>query len=520
MNHILLVGLLSLSHLGISQTTFNIRTIFDFPSSVLTSLVPTDSCYYATGIITDSVFPYKTGNIFLKFDLTGTPLFFKTITSPAKTYETWFAGLHLLEDGNFMVHGISYDSLEKTILIKYDHNGDTIFIKEFLNPFYPTYNRIQPRGGFCVVPDGGFLLSNWIDTGNLPNTDIYLIKTDSLGNIEWDKILGDTKWDRPQSLIMTPDGKIIIGAIQTNDNVATENYIYRCHVFQTDSLGNLEWEYLTPTSIGLRDAANDMILLGDGSLVIASGIGHEIERSSINEVHFDKMIFKLSPDMAIEWETTFVDPQLTSSSRTTKLLNLSDSSGLVIAGVASSEQLPSPVLGANRGWITKVSHQGNSIWTRQYVYIDDSPSDHIIYDMKETPDGGFIICGEARDLGIGAEYPQQAWLLKLDGYGCLIPGCHLLDGSDEEKKEAIHFSIYPNPAVDYLNFQILGNPSLINGQVNISDVTGRILQSFLLNGYQGETFILPVLNYPTGIYNLQYLVDGKIAGTEKFIISK
>ena len=72
-----------------SQTTFNHRYRFDFPAAVLTSIVPTDSCYYATGIIADSIFPYNTGNIFLKLDLEGNIDFLKTVRDTNKTYETW-----------------------------------------------------------------------------------------------------------------------------------------------------------------------------------------------------------------------------------------------------------------------------------------------------------------------------------------------------------------------------------------------------------------------------------------------
>ena len=68
--YLLLFFFISFHSIG-AQNTFNKRLHFNFPAAVLTSIVSTDSCYYATGIIADSIPPYNTGNIFVKFDLTG-----------------------------------------------------------------------------------------------------------------------------------------------------------------------------------------------------------------------------------------------------------------------------------------------------------------------------------------------------------------------------------------------------------------------------------------------------------------
>ncbi|MCU0345683.1 MAG: hypothetical protein MUC59_01990 [Saprospiraceae bacterium] len=76
----------------------------------------------------------------------------------------------------------------------------------------------------------------------------------------------------------TLQDKIICGGLKTNTTTNVMDYTFQCHIFQMDSLGNLEWEWLSPVSDGLRDAANDMLLLDDGSLIVASGVGHEISK--------------------------------------------------------------------------------------------------------------------------------------------------------------------------------------------------------------------------------------------------
>ncbi len=501
-----------------AQETFNKRMRYGFPAAVMTSVVPTDSFYYATSIIADSVPPYRTGNAFLKFGLDGGLLDIKTLTDTEKTYEAWFDNFVQLPGGGFAVQGYSFDSTTSSILIRYGTDGDTVFVRSYFNPFSPAFEFIQPRGGLVACQDGGFLLANAVRTSS-SNLENYLIKTDSLGNTEWDRVYLNGDWDRPQSLLAAPDGGYIVGAIQTNDNVAVSDFIYRCHIFKVDSLGNPEWDYLTPEGLGLRDAANDMVLLDDGSLVVASGIGHEQERSSVNVVYFEKTVFRLSPDRELEWEIKFPDEDTTSWSRTTKIIKLSDGSGFLLGGMAY-EELPAPMNFTVRGWLAKISNEGGVIWTRQHVYLDDGEDEHGIFDLKETPDGGFIACGEARDWESGTTYPQQAWLLKLDEHGCLVPGCNLVDDVDEAAMHRIEIAIYPNPASDYLNFQLRGSGISKSGEFRIVDGEGRFVKLFPARVHAGNTFTVPVWDWAAGVYFLQYL-DGErnVIIWDRFIVS-
>ncbi len=503
-----------------AQITFNKRQIFGFEAAVLTSIVPADSCYYATGIIADTIYPYRTGSIFVKYNESGEVLFYKTIKDTLKTWETWEHTLSILPDGNFVTTGYTFDPLMKGLLLKYNSNGDTLFTEKFLNSNCPQCNFISPKG-FMPYLNNGFVFVFWIDTtpvGIFQNTSILVSKTDSTGNIEWSKNFGDNNWDRPYTALIDPQNNILFGGVKTNLNLVDENYTYQTRITSLDSLGNENWTYLSPISEGLRDAANDMVLLDDGSLIVASGIGHEIDVASVNKVYFDKYVFKLAPDHQIEWELTFPDEILTSSSRTSNVEKVSDGSGFVFGGVASMS-LPAPALGANMGWIAKVSNTGTLMWERKYLYLTDTPSDNKIYDLKETPDGGFILCGEARDIGDGATFPQQAWLLKLDGYGCLVPGCHLLDSTGERESPAIELAIYPNPASDYLNFQVRASSISKQSAIYIINMEGQVLQTFD-NVKKDVTYIVSAWDWPSGIYVLQYLEGGLVRASERFVVAK
>ena len=92
---------------------------------------------------------------------------------------------------------------------------------------------------------------------------------------------------------------LVLGGRKTNQSFTTQNYQFQTYIIGIDSLGNELWTYLSPISAGLRDGARDMILLADGSLIVASGIGYEQERSSVNVVWYEKSVFKLNVNQEV-----------------------------------------------------------------------------------------------------------------------------------------------------------------------------------------------------------------------------
>src|SRR5690606_33003886 len=168
-----------------AQNTFNHRLDFDRPlPTVFTSIEVTDSCYYLCGITGHLTWPYRVGSLFAKLSLDGEIENYNTLTDSLVSYPTWRNTLKPTADGNFIVTG-SASKPPSAHLIKYTPGGDTIFTKRYLSPYYPVDTLIFHQTS-AITLDGGYLLLSNINPFNY-KTDIYAVKTDSEGNVEWDE---------------------------------------------------------------------------------------------------------------------------------------------------------------------------------------------------------------------------------------------------------------------------------------------------------------------------------------------
>jgi type IX secretion system substrate protein len=498
------------------QVYFNKRLHFGFPAAVLTSILPTDSCYYATGIFADSLPPYKAGNIFLKFDLTGDIVFAKTVYSSYKTYETWEGDLIATPDGNLADIGYTIDTIQKLLFLKYTPDGDTLFTKEFFSPYYPGSSFFVTRE-LILSPSGGFYILGGIEYYiNDTNTDFVLMELDSNANLLWQKTYGSsTLHDFPEAMTLDNDGGLLIGVGKNNKNVTNKNFIARTYIIKTDSAGNMEWEYLTPVNV-LRDAARDIVRTNDGGLVIASGKGiEEPVHPSIHLLSWESgYIYKLNANKQLVWDLEIKDSINPSYiNYFSKLIPIDNEEAFVAAGQFS--QIFTPTSGDLFGWLVKVSADGELLWLRKHHIVESNEDWHIVYDLRQTSDGGFIMVGEASDYDTIFE-TQQAWIIKLDSFGCLVPGCQLIDDT-KEAKEGGTLLLYPNPAKDYLNFFYRSPGISQKTAFRIFDVQGRLMKQF--DGNEPEmTYIVPVWDWAAGVYFLQVEAGGVLVKTEKFIV--
>ena len=265
---------------------------------------------------------------------------------------------------------------------------------------------------------------------------------------------------------------------------------------------------------------NDMVWAEDDN-IIASGYGLGTDGLVTGKV------FKIDTLGIMVWDTVigngFDQFDLNQFYKVVKSL---DETGYVAGGtkkeyIPAQEQTGSTGNTISQGWLVKVDEDGEVLWDRTYHYINTPYEEHTLNDLKATGDGGYIFCGESRDLDSDQEFtegpPQQGWLVKVDEYGCLIEDCQLSDDINEmeKKRSKEYFKAGPIPAADFLNIYQRITAHLSTYQLINS--SGQVVEEFPALS-KGSTMILDVSKFSAGSYQLVLRDGEEVLQSEKVLI--
>ncbi|MFI5219276.1 MAG: T9SS type A sorting domain-containing protein [Bacteroidia bacterium] len=106
-------------------------------------------------------------------------------------------------DGGYILAG-NTSSFSDVCIIKTDSLGDTLWTR--------TYGGANLDWGYAVqqTTDGGYIITGLTGSFGAGDKDVYLIKTDTIGNLLWSKTFGGTYFDVGYDVRQTTDGGYII----------------------------------------------------------------------------------------------------------------------------------------------------------------------------------------------------------------------------------------------------------------------------------------------------------------------
>ncbi len=135
-------------------------------------------------------------------------------------------------EGNFALTGVTTDNSDAYLLLV-DKNGKELWSKSYGGTFEEIGYSID------LTNDGGFIIAGF-KTITPTNSEIYLIKTDKSGELEWERLFGGKGLDMGRSVVATADGGYIVaGDFDINDDPGSLLPLYDMYLVKTNFQGNV-----------------------------------------------------------------------------------------------------------------------------------------------------------------------------------------------------------------------------------------------------------------------------------------
>ena len=266
-----------------------------------------------------------------------------------------------------------------------------------------TYGGEFDECGYSVqqTSDGGYILAGKTSSFGAGGDDFWVLKLDPSGNIYWQKIYGGEFNDCAYSIQQTSDGGYIVAG-KTESFGAGDNDFW---VLKLRSNGNTEWE----KAYGGEgdDCASSVQETSDEGYILAG------KTNSFGAGDYDFWVLKLDLNGSSEWQRTYGGANADYASAVQQTSN----GGYILAGYTESFE-------AKGGdfWVLRLTPGGGLEWQRTYggAGLDSASS------IQETSDGGYLTAG--RTASFGARN-NDFWVLNLDPRGLIGSECPFVGSS-------------------------------------------------------------------------------------------
>ncbi len=270
--------------------------------------------------------------------------------------------------------------------------------------------------------DGGYIMSGNTEsndgdvTNNNGSTDYWIVKTNSIGILEWEKNFGGSNFDSGAVLKETSDeGFIVTGSSRSTDgDVSANNGASDSWILKLDGDGLIEWEKNFGGS--QLDGTVDILETSDGGFLAIGGTTSMDGDISTIKGSSDVLMIKLSASGEIIFIRTFggSNPDNGISG-----LETTDGGFIFIGTTESNNGDVTNNNGSADYWIVKTNSMGILEWEQTYGGSDVD----FVTSIISTEDQGYLVAGTSGSSDGDITNPKgqwDIWIIKLDENGNLL----------------------------------------------------------------------------------------------------
>jgi hypothetical protein len=474
----------------------------------ISSIQIVDDTIYAMCYVGDSIHPAYGIGAFERFDKFGNRISYNPVTLPPL--------INILANNNTLVHtndgGFAYASSAgidsdtyAIIIMKYDHYGNFQWYKEIIDS-----NSLAYQCSVLVQDySSNYYLTGIIQNTTSNNTDMFLTKTDSLGNLIYTKtFLHPNFSDFGWSICFNNKGHLVLGGdaltYNINDLSTARDYM---EIYELDTSGN-QINYVLGTDTNGPSASN-ISPTDDGGYVIS---GSYFCYRSQNEDKWLGAIAKLDSSFNEVWKW---EAGPCSQNTGFNAQKQSPDGNYIAIGTWNNDTTDHI-----DGWIMKYTADGQVLWSKLYqgvTSIEGYGDDNVLQSVAFMSDGSIVCAGEATNNDGTIQPAQQGWLLHLDTAGCLPDSnsCGIVDGIVNIQQAMGSARIYPNPANDQIQFEVVSDYSS-GYKLLITDILGRVVSEF--NQLKNDTTGIDVRQWAAGLYLYRASSGNGYEWSGKFIV--
>lgn len=268
------------------------------------------------------------------------------------------------------------------LLVKVTEQGDTLWNRHYGGTMHDFCESI------VETSDRGFALAGHTTSYGAGGSDFWLVKTDSIGNIEWTRTYGGSNAEICTKVLQLEDGTFVMFGYTLSFVNPGGVAVW---VVKTNQQGDSIWsrtydEYTRNYCMDARDTE-------DGGFVLAGS-------AEINN-NYDVLLLKIDSLGSLQWRHTFGGI----STEQCYSVDQIDNGNYVFSGTTESFGA-----GGTDYWLVMTNAAGDSLWSRSY----GGNSYDICTGHKMLESGGFVLAGYSSSFGF---VQDDVWLLKVDSTG-------------------------------------------------------------------------------------------------------